>query len=166
MYLSLVKLWWETNDDYLLSSLPLHSTGIVKLYVCLCTCMRERKGNRGKWFNNYYFRGTWVSQLDGWLSWSSVRPCLRSWSHDSWVQAPCWALCGRHRACLGFSLSLPPSPSLPLLTLSPHLKINKYNLKKNYYFRKKKERGKPENRLLIIENKLRFDGGEMGRGID
>ena len=67
-------------------------------------------------FLRTYFWGTpgWLSQLSVWL-W------LRSWSHGSWVQAPCWALCRHLRAwsllqilCLPLSLTLPCSCSVSL----------------------------------------------------
>ena len=60
----------------------------------------------------------------GWLSRLSVRLWLRSWSHSSWVWAPCLALCWQLRPwsllgilCLALFLS-PPFPSLCSLSLS------------------------------------------------
>ena len=63
-----------------------------------------------------------------WVAPSVKRPTLGfSSGHDltaSWVQAPHWAQCWQHGACLGFSLSLSLSPSLaalPPLVLSVSL---------------------------------------------
>ena len=59
-------------------------------------------------------KGLPQGRLGGSVSWASDSWFwLRSWSHSSWVQAPHWALCWQHRACLGSYLS-PTSLSLPL----------------------------------------------------
>ena len=54
-----------------------------------------------------------------WFSWLSLQLWLRSWSHSSWVRAPCRALCWQLRArsllqilCLPLSLPLPRSCSV------------------------------------------------------
>ena len=61
----------------------------------------------------------WLSRLGVWLQ-------LRSWSHSSWVQALCRALCWQLRAWrLLRILCLPLSLSLPACTLSLSKKINK-----------------------------------------
>ena len=68
--------------------------------------------------------------MPGWLSWLSGRLQLRSWSHSSWVQAPCQALCWQLGAwsllpilCLPLSLSLPLpcSHSVPLSLKSKYI---------------------------------------------
>ena len=64
----------------------------------------------------------------GWLSRLSVWHQLRSWSHSSWVRAPCKALCWRLGACFWFCVSLSLCPS-PAHSLSFSLK-NKQTLKK------------------------------------
>ena len=69
--------------------------------------------------------------VPGWLSWLSIRLWLRSWSHGSWVRAPCRALCWQLGGwslllilCLPLSL---PFPCLNSVSLSVK---NKWTLKK------------------------------------
>ena len=74
----------------------------------------------------YYKKDFWGAP--GWLSQLSARLRVRSWSHCSWVQAPCWALCWqlgawRFRFCV--SLFLCPSP-----VCMCHLSVSKINIKK------------------------------------
>ena len=57
-----------------------------------------------------------LSRVPRWLSWLSNQLQLRSWSHSSWVWAPCQALCWQLRAwrllqILCLPLSLCPSPT-------------------------------------------------------
>ena len=65
----------------------------------------------------------------GWLSQLSIRLRLRSWSHGSWVRAPCRALCWQLGAwsllrmlCLPLSLPLTHSCSVSLYFKNKHLK--------------------------------------------
>ena len=93
------------------------------LYLCLCIYMEVL----GKWL---IFRA--IGGVPGWLSQLSVWFQLRSWSHSSWVQALCWALCWWLRAwsllcivCHPLSLSLCPFPthSLSLSQIKINIKI-------------------------------------------
>ena len=75
--------------------------------------------------------------MPGWLNWwvSDSWFQFSSWSHSSWDQDSCQASCWQYGACLGFSLPLSLSLSLPARahTLSPSQ--NKYiNFKKYILF--------------------------------
>ena len=61
----------------------------------------------------------------GWLSQLSVQLWLRSWSHGSWVQAPCRALCWQLRAWSLLPLSVPPPLMLCLSLKNKHKRKKK-----------------------------------------
>ena len=70
------------------------------------------------------------SGTPGWLSRLSIQLRFRSWSHGSWVWAPCGALCWQLRAwslLRMLCLPLSPKPS-PTRTLS----LSKINIKKKF----------------------------------
>ena len=87
--------------------------------------------SQGTKTKNYYVKclsfKILTTGVPGWLSWLSIWPLLRSWSHSSWVQALHQALCWQLRAwsllrilCLPLSLPLPCSCSVS------HSKINRH----------------------------------------
>ena len=97
---SITYFLWDLGQVKL--SLPVYGTGIINSST-------SRRLNK-------LFQG-----VPGWLSWLSVQLQLRSWSHDSWVQAPHQALCWHLKAwsllrilCLCLSLPLPCSCSVSL----------------------------------------------------
>ena len=93
--------WVEAEDHGNSLSLPLNFAVNLKLL-----------------YKNKIFLKNWF-WVPGWLSQLSVLLQLRSWSHGSWVQPPCRALCWQLRAgaCFRFcvsSLSFCPCPTCAL----------------------------------------------------